>query len=256
MSEREETDWRSSAAHVMVTAVLFAVPMLKLSWTLGGGGQARDALDTMGPRNWLDVVIGMFLFEPLLSTVLGVVLVRAAYALAAARGGAAAHRDRSAAQLAPAAAIVPGALALVIGAFNGWAWGLGAGLLAYLMRLGVLVDHRTGRYVPRPSGHPGRKRAESALQRGADVVWAVSLVLALLVLPVLAVAAALDGRSWTSVVDCDVDTGSGPARTRLVELERQGDGVVGWAVAEGGVVNGVHCAPDEDPVIREPWWRS
>ncbi|MFF0431043.1 hypothetical protein ACFYU9_02275 [Streptomyces sp. NPDC004327] len=253
---REQADWRADAAHKVVMAVLFAVPMLKLSWTLGGGSQARAALDTMGPKNWLDVVVGMFLFEPLLSTVLGVVATHASYVAFTRRGGAAAHRGRRLPALLASAAIVPAALALVVGALNGWAWGLTAGLLAYAMRLGVLVDEHTGRYVRSPAGPSRRRRPAGALQHGADVLWAAGLVLSLAVLPFLSLAAALDGRSWTGVVHCDVNTGSGTHRDRLIELERQGDGVVGWAVAGGGVVNGLACAGDADDVIRQPWWRS
>ncbi|MFC8510448.1 hypothetical protein ACFU3J_28630 [Streptomyces sp. NPDC057411] len=248
MSEGE----RSGAERVMLMAALFAIPVLKLSWTLGGGSAARDALGTMGPENWLDVMSGMFLLEPLLSTVLGVAATRTFYVYLGDRGRGPAHPGRSFAAAAGAAAIVPGALALAIGSLNGWAWGLTAGALAYALRLGAVLDFRAGRYA---AGHR-RLRTPGPLRRTADAAWAAGLLLTLVVLPCAALAAALDGRSWTGVVRCDVNTGSGPVRTRLIELEREGDGVVGWAVAAGGVVNGVDCAGDEDDVIREPWWRA
>ncbi|MEU8758695.1 hypothetical protein [Streptomyces sp. NPDC048659] len=248
MSEGE----RSGAERAMLTAALCAVPVLKLSWTLGGGEAAREALDTMGPKNWLDIMSGMFLFEPLLSTVLGVTAARAFYLYLGERGRGPAHPGRTAAATAASAAIVPAALGLVIGALNGWDWGLTAGIAGYLLRLGVLADHRSGRYA---GGHR-RSRAAGPLHRTADLVWGTGLLLTLLVLPVLALAAALDGRSWAGTVRCDVDTGSGVSRARLIEFERQGDGVVGWDVADGGVVNGSRCASDPDEVVREPWWRA
>lgn len=235
----------------MLMAALLAVPVLKLSWTLGGGDAAQDALDTMGPKNWLDVMSGMFLLEPLLSTVLGVAAARAFYLYLGEHGHGPAHPGRGLAAKAASAAILPGALALVIGSLHGWGWGLTAGAAAYALRLGVLLDHHTGRYA----GHR-RTRAVGPLHRTADLVWAAGLLLTLVALPLLALAAAVDGRAWAGVVRCDVDTGSGPSRTRLIEMERQGNGVVGWDVAHGGVVNGVACAGDEDDVIREPWWRA
>ncbi|MEU6930943.1 hypothetical protein [Streptomyces sp. NPDC046385] len=247
MSEGE----RSGAERMMLMAALFAVPVLKLSWTLGGGTAAREALDTMGPKNWLDVMSGMFLFEPLLSTVLGVSAARAFYLYLGEHGRGPAHPGRGVAATAASAAIVPGALALVIGALNGWAWALTAGAVAYALRLGVLLDHRTGRYA---GGHR-RTRAAGPLHRTADAVWGAGLALTLVALPLLALAAALDGRSWAGTVRCSVNTGAGSSRVRLIEFEREGGGVVGWDVTDGGVVNGVDCAGDEDDVIREPWWR-
>ncbi|MEU6979748.1 hypothetical protein [Streptomyces sp. NPDC046371] len=251
MSEGE----RSGVERMMLVAALFAVPVLKLSWTLGGGEAAREALDTMGPKNWLDVMSGMFLFEPLLSTVLGVAAARACYLYLGEHGRGPAHPGRGFAATAAAAAIVPGALALVIGSLNGWAWALTAGAVSYALRLGVLLDHRTGRYA----GGRRRTRAAGPLHRTADVVWGAGLLLTLVALPLLALAAALDGRSWAGTVRCDVDTGSGSSRIRLIEFEREGEGVVGWDVADGGVVNGINCAGDtgdEGDVIREPWWRA
>ncbi|MFJ2774943.1 hypothetical protein [Streptomyces sp. NPDC087300] len=120
MTERRLAgEWRSGAAHVMVVAVLCAVPVLKLTWTLGSGSAARDLLDVMGPSNWLDIVTDMFLFEPLLATALAVVASRAVYAGLAAKGGAAAHLDAPASAIVAEAAIVPAAVTVVIGAFNG-----------------------------------------------------------------------------------------------------------------------------------------
>ncbi|MCA1224346.1 hypothetical protein [Streptomyces sp. 8L] len=255
MSEQgTSADWRSSAAHVMAVSVLFAVPMLKLGWTLGGGSAAREALDAMGPANWLDVVTGMFLFEPLLATVLAVVASRAVYAYLAAKGGADAHQNVPMPAVAAAAAIVPAALAVVVGIFNGLGWGVVCGVLAYLVRLGVLVDYRTGRRHTATGKRTGRT-AESVVERAADAVWIAGLALGLLVLPVLAITAALDGRSWSSVVRCDVNTGTGPERARMIELERQASGVVGWDINKSEVANGTNCAADDD-VIRAPWWRS
>ncbi|WP_432196589.1 hypothetical protein [Streptomyces sp. bgisy027] len=108
--EKASGDYRERAGHVMLLAVVLAVPALKLAWTLGGGDAAREALIAMGPGNWADIPIGMFLNEALLATVLAVVISRATYAHFAARGGALRHRDTPMAVTAATAAVVPAAL--------------------------------------------------------------------------------------------------------------------------------------------------
>ncbi|MBT2450397.1 hypothetical protein J7F03_25635 [Streptomyces sp. ISL-43] len=105
-------------------------------------------------------------------------------------------------------------------------------------------------------GHARVRAGRQHVERAADAVWIAGLVLGLVVLPVLAVTAALDGRSWSSVVRCDVNAGTGPQRARMIELERQASGVVGWDIGKGEVANGTHCAADDNDVIRAPWWRS
>ncbi|MBD0689088.1 hypothetical protein BG452_05715 [Streptomyces sp. CBMA123] len=239
----------------MAPAVVFAIPVLKLAWTLGGGDAARDALSAMGPTNWVDVVIGMFLAEPVLATVLAAVTAQVTYAISAARGGAARHRGRALAETAARAAILPGALGVVVGAFNGVWWGAVAGVLGYVLRLGVVAEYRTGGRSA-DTGHRTGRPAVTFGTRAAEAVRIASLLLALVVLPLLSVTAALDGRAWTSVLRCDVNTGSGPERARLVELDRQAPGVVGWDVPAREVVSGTNCATDPDDVIRAPWWRS
>ncbi|MEU6676563.1 hypothetical protein [Streptomyces sp. NPDC046925] len=246
---------QDSSGHVMLLAVVLTVPVLKLAWTLGGGNAARDALIAMGPGNWPDVLIGMFLNEPLLATVLAVVVSRATYAYFAAKGGALRHQGVPLPVTAAAAAVVPVGLAVVIGAFNGLAWGLFTGVIAYLLRVAVVIDYTTGRRVHATGRRSGR-RAETPLQRAADVIWIAGLLLAGVVLPVIALLAALDGRAWTSVENCNVNTGQGIHRARLIELERQGDGIVGWDVAASEVVNGINCAGDENETIRPAWWRE
>ncbi|MFJ6662160.1 hypothetical protein ACIQNG_38320 [Streptomyces sp. NPDC091377] len=246
---------RSRSAHTVLMAVLLAVPVLKLAWTLGGGDAARDTLVAMGPGNWVDVPIGLFLTEPLLATVLVVVVSRTTYAYFAARGGAARHQDTRTSATAATATVVPAALGVVVGAFNGLAWGLAAGLLSYVLRVGVMVEYGTGRRSHSTGRRTGRP-ATTLAERTADGLRAVGLVLALAVLPFLAVTAALDGRSWTGVLTCDTDSGTGPHRTRLIELGRVGNGVVGWDLMADQVVNAVDCATYDNDVIRPPWWRD
>ncbi|MFE0101342.1 hypothetical protein [Streptomyces sp. NPDC059009] len=254
MSEAKAPEYsRESSGHLVLVAVVLTVPVLKLAWTLGGGNAARDALTAMGPGNWADVVIGMFLNEPLLATVLTVVVSRATYGYFAAKGGALRHRDTPLPVTAATAAIVPAALGVVVGAFNGWGWGLLAGALGYLLRVAVMIDYTTGRRVHATGRRSGR-RAETPLQHTADVLWIAGLLLGTVILPVVAFLAALDGRAWTSVETCDVNTGQGAHRARLVELERQGNGVVGWDIADSEVVNGVNCAADDNETIRPRWW--
>ncbi|MFE9426501.1 hypothetical protein ACFYNO_26465 [Kitasatospora sp. NPDC006697] len=255
MTASAGTAGKSSAAHVMTSAVLFAVPVLKLAWTLGGGDAARDALLAMGPANWADVVIGMFFAEPVLALVLAVVASHFSYAYRAAHGGAARHWDRAMTETAARAAILPAALGVVVGAFNGLWWGVGSALAGYLLRLGVIAEYRTGGRDVR-TGHRTRRPPAGPVPRAAELLRLVALALALVVLPALALVAAVDGRSWTSVLHCDVNTGTGPSRARVVELDRQAPGVVGWDIPAREVVGGTDCAVDPDDVIRAPWWRS
>ncbi|GAA1937728.1 hypothetical protein [Kitasatospora viridis] len=252
---RASSTAQPSALHLVTPAVVFTIPVLKLAWTLGGGDAARDALLAMGPANWVDVVIGMFFAEPVLAAVLAAVTCHFGYAYRAAHGSAARHQGRALAETAARAAILPVALGVVVGAFNGVWWGVAAGLLGYAMRLGVIAEYRTGARSAE-TGHRTGRRPVNPWHRVTEVVRVAALVLGLVVLPVLAVTAALDGRSWTSVLRCDVNTGAGPQRARLVELDRSAPGVVGWDVPAHEVVSADNCAADPDDVIRAPWWRS
>ncbi|MFJ3906031.1 hypothetical protein [Streptomyces sp. NPDC090025] len=253
-SERAE-DRKGGPGHQVLIAVVFAVPVLKLAWTLGGGGAAGDALLAMEPGNWPDVLIGMLMNDVLLAVVLAIVATRASYAYFGARGGAAGSRNLSLAHVAATAAVVPVAFGVILGAFHGWWWGLLVCLVAYALRLGVIAEYRTGRRS-RSDGRRTHTLPTGPGQRTADAAWLLSLALTVLVLPVLAVAGALDGQSWTSVVACDVNTGDGTSRAKLVELGRKGTGVVGWDIAAGEVVDGVDCGAVEDKTVREPWWRG
>ncbi|MYR45095.1 hypothetical protein [Streptomyces sp. SID5910] len=255
-ADTETRDDRSgSASHVLLLSVAFAVPVLKLGWTLGSGAAAREALTAMGPANWFDILIGMFLDEPVLATVTAVVVSRTSYAYFAARGGALRLRDMPVTTSALVTVLVPVAMGLVVAVFNGVGWGLATGCLSYVLRLGVVAEYRSGRRRSGTGRRTGRQ-AVGPLERAADAAWILSLVLAFLVLPFVALTVALDGRAWSSVAVCDVDTGDGTERHRLVELSRDGTGVVGWDVAQAEVANGVHCAADENEVVRDPWWSA
>lgn len=240
---------------MVLLSVAFAVPVLKLGWTLGSGVAAREALAAMGPANWFDVLIGMFLDEPVLATVMVMVVSRTSYAYFAAKGGALRLRDMPTAASALTTVIVPAALGLVVGVFNGIGWGLVAGCLSYALRLGVVAEYRSGRRES-STGKRTVRHAETTLERTADAVRLLSLVLAFLVLPLVALTVALDGRAWSSVATCDVNAGNGTERHRLVELSRDGTGIVGWDTAKSSVANGVNCAADDNEVIRAPWWST
>ncbi|MFF2008344.1 hypothetical protein ACFVWY_04605 [Streptomyces sp. NPDC058195] len=256
MSNTERSvDLRGGPGHLVLLAVVFAVPVLKLAWTLGGGGAASEALTAMEPSNWPDVLIGMLLNDALLASVLAVVVSRTSYAYFAARGGARAHTDTSTAHTLVQAAVVPLTFALVVGAFHGLWWGVAVGLVSYALRLGVIVEYRTGRRE-RESGRRSRTSPSGWLERAADCASVAALLLAAGALPVIALAGAVDGRSWTSVVECDVNTGHGNERARLVELGRKGNGVVGWHLARDEVVNGLNCAVSENDEVRTPLWRA
>lgn len=108
MSDNEKSeDLKGGPGHIILLAVVFAVPVLKLAWTLGGGGEASEALVAMEPSNWPDVLIGMLLNTALLASVLAVVVSRTTYAYFAAKGGARVYADSSVVHTLPAAAVVP-----------------------------------------------------------------------------------------------------------------------------------------------------
>ncbi|MGW0735610.1 hypothetical protein [Streptomyces sp. NPDC002851] len=261
MTEREARekaeDLKGGPGHMVLLSVIFVVPVLKLAWTLGGGSQAREALIAMEPANWPDILIGMLLNEAALAAVLAVVVSHISYAYFAAKGsaqlrpGAPAPARRALAT----ATVLPVAFGLAVGAFHGAAWGLAVALVAYGLRLGLIAEYATGRRE-RGSGRRSGTAPQGWRERAADGTRAVAVLLAVLVLPVLALAGALDGRSWTTVVECDVNTGHGGQRARMVEFGRVGSGVVGWDVPAGAVVNGTNCGIVEDDEIREPWWRG
>ncbi|MEE1744781.1 MULTISPECIES: hypothetical protein [unclassified Streptomyces] len=256
MSDKERSeDLKGGPGHIVLLAVVFAVPVLKLAWTLGGGGEASEALVAMEPSNWPDVLIGMLLNNALLASVLAVVVSRTSYAYFAAKGGARVHADTPITHLLVQAVIVPLTFALVVGAFHGLWWGVAVALVSYALRLGVIVEYRTGRRE-RGSGRRTGTSPSGWLEHAADTAGVAALLLAGAVLPVIALIGAVDGRSWTSVVECDVNTGRGEERARLVELGRQGNGVVGWDIEGDEVVNGLNCGVSEDDAVRVPLWRS
>ncbi|MFD0629127.1 hypothetical protein ACFQ2K_47460 [Streptomyces sanglieri] len=76
---------------------------------------------------------------------LAVVVSRTTYAYFAAKDGARVHADSSVVHTLLAAAVVPLTFALVVGAFHGWWWGGAVAVTSYALRLGVIVEYRTGR---------------------------------------------------------------------------------------------------------------
>ncbi|MFE1150411.1 hypothetical protein ACFW42_25340 [Streptomyces albidoflavus] len=253
--EITEADRKGGPGHTVLLAVALAIPAVKVAYTLGGGGAATDALMGMGPGNWWDVLLGMVLTTPLLGCVLGVVASRVVFALFAARGAVPRGEDR-AARLRRAGLTVlnPVATGVVVACFIGPWWGLGTAVAAYLLRRGVVIEYRTGRRGRRHHDpHFDPPRWQRRLATGEQVV---ALTLSVVVLPLLGVVSALDGQAWTSVVRCQVADGGRVYSARLIELQRQGNGVVGWNLDRAEVSNGVGCAGLASRTVRGPWWRG
>lgn len=248
-------DSRRSAARIVVAALVLAVPVVKLAWTLGGGSAAREALYAMGPSNIMEVAIDLFLAEPLLAASLAVVVSHMSYSYFSARGGALRHLRSPVPLAVGSAMVVPVAVGVVVGAINGPVWGTATGALAALLRLTVFLEYRTGRRSPE-SGKRTGEAVGSLWQGVADAGRIAALALTVIVLPLVAFGVAVNGHSWTTVMFCDVDTGSGTERARVIELGRQGHGITAWSLDDHQVVVGENCLLDEDEVIRPPLWRS
>ncbi|MGW0642707.1 MULTISPECIES: hypothetical protein [Streptomyces] len=271
-------DLKGGPGHTILLALLLAVPVVKVAYTVGGGGSARDVFVGMEPANWPDVLIGMVLTDPLLASVLAVVVSRVVFALFAARGAIPRGGGLLRALRRTALTLVnPVAMGVVDACFFGPWWGLGTGLAAYVLRKGVVVEYLTGRRRPHGHGaksgahpvaaggpHPGPAggphhdghRPPPWLRRAAAFEQWVALGLTAVALPVLAFVSALDGRAWTSIVRCEVTDGARAERDRLIELSRKGNGVVGWNLDAHEISNGQGCTGEESLYVREPWWRS
>ncbi|EPH46162.1 hypothetical protein STRAU_0770 [Streptomyces aurantiacus JA 4570] len=250
----------------MLTAVVLAVPVGKVAWDVGGGEATWEVLTALGPADWPDILIGMVLTNAPLAAVLAVIASRMVYAYFAARSAASPHgRDtasqhgddtdsphgpgwRAVAWSVLRIAVNPLATAVLIAVFFGPWWGLATGAVSLALRQGVTFRYRTRRVVSRP-------RATWQDRVAAGERW-VTGVLAGIVLPVTALVGALDGRSWSPVLQCTVDSGHGAERARLIELGRKGNGVVGWDLEAHEVVNGLACGNTGTLAVREPWWRS
>ncbi|WP_431980098.1 hypothetical protein [Streptomyces qinglanensis] len=225
-------------SHVVLLAVALAFPMLKVAWTLGGSGAAEEVFLTMGIKSWPDVLTGMLLTDALLASVVAVVVCR----LIPTRSLGRTAPDRgTAGWLTALALIAPPAFGVIVGAVHGPAWGVAVTLTAYALRWGSAVSRGDG-----ATGWRGKAAVATA---------ALSLLLAS-ALPLVALADCFDGHAWAPVLACDIDTGEGKRRGRVVELARTGPGVVGWDLDGREAVNGVNCAASDDQQVRAPWWRD
>ncbi|WP_017240916.1 hypothetical protein [Streptomyces sp. SS] len=262
-SQAREVDRKGGPGHTVLMALALALPITKVAYTVGGGDAVRDVLVGMEPGNWPDVVLGMVITDPLLGSVLGVVASRVVFALFAARGAIPLRGGLAGAARRAALTVVnPVAVGVIDTCFFGPWWGLATGLAAYALRKGVVVEYRTGRRRPHhghgPAGDaPGDGyRPPAWLRRVASVEQWAAGCLAVVVLPLLAFVSALDGQSWTTIVTCRVTSGTDTATDRLIELGREGDGVVGWNLDTEQISNGFGCTSDEGRYVREPWWRT
>ncbi|MFF8378473.1 hypothetical protein ACF07V_20370 [Streptomyces sp. NPDC015661] len=258
-----EADRKGGPGHTVLLALALAVPVTKLAYTVGGGDAVRDVLVGMEPANWPDILLGMVITDPLLGSVLGVVVSRVIFAVFAARGAVPLGGGTARALRRAALTLVnPVAVGVIDACFFGPWWGLATGLAAFALRQGVVVEYRTGRRRPHHRHEQDRAghgesgyRPPSWLRRAAGVEQWVALALTVLVLPFLAFVSALDGQAWTSIVACRVTDGTRTESNRLIELSREGDGVVGWNLDAEEISNGLGCTGEESRYVREPWWR-
>lgn len=275
--QRAALDRKGGPGHTMLVAVLLAVPVVKIAFTVGGAEPARTVLSTLGVKSLPEVLVGMVLDSPWLGCVLGVVSSRALFAFFAARGAVPHGRDRLA--LARAAAMLminPVAVGVLAACLYGWTWGLATGLVSAGLRQGLIIEYRTGRRHPHrhesdrehdrdrrheshPSPHPAAgppSTRHRAARRFAAVEQWIAAALVLGALPAAGLASALDGRSWAPVVDCTIDVPNSAARVPIIEFTRDGSGVVGWGVDAHEVLNGHSCTEARSQEVRPAWWNS
>ncbi|MFJ9123755.1 hypothetical protein ACIRJS_06705 [Streptomyces sp. NPDC102340] len=227
--QEQSLDRKGGPGHTLLMALALAIPAVKVAYTVGGGEPARDVFVGMELSNWPDVLIGMLLTEPALGSVFGVVVSRVVFALFASRGSV--PKGTGAAQAARRVALTvvnPVAVGIIAACFYGPWWGLGTGVVAYALRQGVVWGYR--------------------VEQGA------SLLLTVVVLPLLAFASAVDGKAWTSVLECQVQEGTRNTSQHLIELGRKGNGVVGWSLDTEEVVNGAGCMDTGSLRVRRAWW--
>ena len=249
---KNEDSW-GGPGHTVVLAVVLVFPILKVAWTVGGGNAAWDVLVALEPKNWLDVLMGMVRSSAVLAMILALVTARMTFLAMAARGGLPRGTDRRTLLIATAMSLIsPLAFGLLMTVFFDWRWGVATAVLAWLLRQGVVIEYRTGH-----RGHRERSQALAPWQHRLITAERVAAtLLAVVALPVAAFAVALDGRSWSSLVTCQVQLGTTEQSNTLIELTRMGNGIVGWDLDHDQVANAQGCVPLENLVIREPWWRS
>ncbi|MFF9148999.1 hypothetical protein ACF1BN_29495 [Streptomyces sp. NPDC014861] len=265
LEEERRTDRKGGPGHGVLLALALAVPVAKVAYTVGGGDAVRDVFVGMEPANWPDVLLGMVITDPLLGSVLAVVVSRVVFAVLASRGAVPAGRGRAARLRRLGITLLnPLAFGVIDTCLFGPWWGLGTALAAFALRRGVVVEYRTGRRRPHRS-HGDRAHAASHdprydpppwLRRAAAGEQLVALLLTVAVLPVLFFASALDGQAWTSIVACRVTDGTRTSDARLIELSRKGNGVVGWNLDAEEISDGLGCTGTGSRYVREPWWRS
>ncbi|MFJ5231281.1 hypothetical protein ACIQBJ_15455 [Kitasatospora sp. NPDC088391] len=254
---RAELDRKGGPGHTVLLALVAAVPLVKIAWTVGGGSHTREVVTTLGVPDLGEVLVGMVTTTPLLGCLAAVVTSRVVFALFAARG--AVPRGRSAGAVARTVALLlvnPIAMGVLCLVFYGPWWGLAVVLVALGLRQGIVYEYRAGRRrhhhreaAPPVDLRPWQVRFVAAEQ------W-TALALTVLALPLVAFATALDGRAWDTVLRCEVQAGAHTEQSRLIELDRKGNGVVGWDVHAEEVVNGLGCVKEESLRVRPAWWNS
>ncbi|RKE23275.1 hypothetical protein [Streptomyces sp. TLI_171] len=251
-----EVDRKGGPGHTVLLALLAAVPLVKIAWTVGGGSHAREVVTTMGVPNLGEVLVGMVTTRPLLGSVVAVVTSRVVFAVFAARG--AVPRGRSAGAVARTVALTlvnPLAMGVLCWVFYGPWWGLAVTLASLALRQGLVREYRAGRRHHRTGAAAPVALAPWKVRFVAAEQWA-ALALSVLVLPLTAFAAALDGLAWDTVLRCEVAAGPHTEESRLIELDRKGNGVVGWDLHAEEVVNGLGCVKEESLRVRPAWWNS
>ncbi|KDN80713.1 hypothetical protein [Kitasatospora cheerisanensis] len=146
----------------------------------------------------------------------------------------------------------PLAMGVLCWVFYGPWWGLGVTLVALTLRQGIVWEYRAGRRGSRPAR---TGLAPWQVRFVATEQWA-ALLLTVVLLPLTAFATALDGLAWDTVLHCQVAAGAETEESRLIELDRKGNGVVGWDLHAEEIVNGLGCVKEDSLRVRPAWWNS
>ncbi|MGR7000289.1 hypothetical protein ACU686_23215 [Yinghuangia aomiensis] len=188
-------DKRGGPGHSVLLLVILTLPALKVAWTVGEGTATRDIVATMGLANWPNIVVGMMLSDPAFASLLAIAVSRISFGYFAARG--AVPRGDDAGVQSPHADPGLRLTDRARRARSGCSSARGGRCSPPRPRpsCGTALSSNTARDAAATT--PERRAASTTWERRSTTAGHLAaLVLTAVVLPVVALADAFDGRAW------------------------------------------------------------